>query len=76
MNAIEDDVRPFDHNPELIEAKLFKDGVLSYDSIIGESLTRVFECILDQRVRIFTELYDKWGPDCEQGNKRIPLVNY
>ena len=62
----ENDNRAFDQYPELIEARLSKDGVLSYDSIIEESLTRAFECILDQRVRVFTELYNNWGPDCEQ----------
>ena len=55
----------FDNYPELIEARLSKDGVLSYDSIVEESLTRVFECVLDQRVCIFTEMYEKWDPDCK-----------
>ena len=67
------DISPFDQYPELIEARLSKAGVLSYDSIIEKSLTRVFEYVLDQRVRVYIDLYNKWGPDCEQATNGYTL---
>ena len=71
----EDDIRPLEENPELIEARLSKEVVLSYDSNIEESLTRVFECILDKTVRVFTQLYNDWGPDSKQTREGHTLFN-
>ena len=61
----QDDIIPFDRTPELIEARLTREGLLSYDSLIEESLTRAMECVLDHRVRIFKELCEDCGPDCQ-----------
>ena len=42
-----------------------REGLLTYDSIIEESVARAWECILNNRVRVFKELCEDWGPDCK-----------
>ena len=42
-----------------------REGLLTYDSIIEESIARVWECMLDNRVCVFKELCEDGGPDCQ-----------
>ena len=44
---------------------------MTYDSIIEESIARAWECILNNRVRIFRELCEEWGPDCKIAKERL-----
>ena len=59
------DILSFDKTPKIIEARMTREGLLIYDSIIDESVARAWECILDNRVCVFKELCEDWGPDCQ-----------
>ena len=60
-----DDIKPFEDYPVLIEARLSQEGLLSFDSIMEESLVRCMESVMDHRVTFFESLATDWGP---QGN--------
>ena len=60
-----DDIKPFEDYPVLIEARLSKEGLLSFDSILEESLVRCMESVMDQRVTFFETLAADWGPQCQ-----------
>ena len=64
-----DDIKPFEEYPVLIEARLSKEGLLSFDSILEESLVRCMESVMDQRVAFFESLATDWGPQCQHATK-------
>ena len=57
-----DDIKPFDNYPALIEARQSKEGLLSFDSILEESLVRCMESVMHCRVKCFESLVANWGP--------------
>ena len=64
-----EDVKPFEDYPVLIEARLSKEGLLSFDSILEESLVRCMESVMDQRVAFFRV------PSCRLGTT-MPTCNH
>ena len=61
-----DDIKPFEDYPVLIEARLSQEGLLSFDSVLEESLVRCMESVMDHRVAFFESLATDWGPQCHQ----------
>ena len=59
-------IMPFDQYPVLIEARMSEEGLLSFDSILEESLVRCMECVMSNRVNCFESLVANWGPECIQ----------
>ena len=57
-----DAIKPFDQYPVLIEARMSEEGLLSFDSILEESLVRCMECLMDNRVQRSESLVENWGP--------------
>ena len=55
-------IKPFVQYPVLIEARMSEEGLLSFDSILEESLVRCMECVMDNRVKCFESLVASWGP--------------
>ena len=60
-----DDIKPFDNYPALIEARQSKEGLLSFDSILEESLVRCMESVMHSRVKCFESLVANCGPECD-----------
>ena len=46
---------------------------MSYDSNIEESITRATECVLNHQVRIFKEMCEELGPDCEMAKEGLTV---
>ena len=63
-----DVIKPFDEYPVLIEARMSKEGLLTFESILEESLVRCMESVMNSRVKWFESLVDDWGPDCDHAN--------
>ena len=59
-----DVIRPFDTYPVLIEARMSKEGLLAFESILEESLVCCMESVMNCRVKWFESLVEDWGPDC------------
>ena len=59
-----DVIKPFDEYPALIEARMSKEGLLTFESILEESLVRCMESVMNCRVSWFESLVEDWGPDC------------
>ena len=59
-----DVTKPFEEYPVLIEARMSKEGLLTFESILEESLVRCMESVMDSRVKWFESLVEDWGPDC------------
>ena len=57
-------IKSFDEYPVLIEARMSKEGLLSFESILEESLVRCMESVMNSRVKWFESLVENWGPDC------------
>ena len=62
-------IRQFDQYPVLIEARLSKEGLLSFESILEESLVSCMESVMDTRVKYFESLCEDWGPNCSQAKQ-------
>ena len=41
-----------------------KEGLLTFESILEESLVRCMESVMKNRVKCFESLVDEWGPNC------------
>ena len=59
-----DVIKPLDEYPVLIEARMSKEGLLTFESILEESLVRCMESVMNSRVKWFESLVEDWGPDC------------
>ena len=59
-----DVIKTFDEYPVLIEARMSKEGLLTFESILEESLVRCMESVMNSRVKWFESLVEDWGPDC------------
>ena len=59
-----EEIKPFNEYPVLIEARMSKEGLLSFESILEESLVRCMESVMNSRVKWFESLVEDWGPDC------------
>ena len=59
-----DVIKPFEEYPVLIEARMSKEGLLTFESILEESLVRCMESVMNSRVKWFESLVEDWGPDC------------
>ena len=59
-----DVIKPFDDYPVLIEARMSKEGLLTFESILEESLVRCMESVMNSRVKWFESLVEDLGPDC------------
>ena len=59
-----DEIKPFDEYPVLTEARMSKEGLLTFESILEESLVRCMESVMNSRVKWFESLVNDWGPDC------------
>ena len=81
-----DDIKPFEQYPALIEARLSREGLLSFDSILEESLVRCMESVMDSPVQCFESLVADWGPQCKhavdgykvyskEDGKKVPWVS-
>ena len=66
-----DDIKPFEEYPVLIEARLSQEGLLSFDSILEESLVRCMESVMDSRVQCFESLVADWGPEVQSCHRRM-----
>ena len=56
-----DDIKPFDAYPVLIEARMSKEGVLTFESLLEESLVRCMESVMNCRVKWLESLFKDWG---------------
>ena len=56
-----EDIDQFNHYPVLIEARLSKEGLLSFESILEESLVYCMESVMNSRVKCFESLVENWG---------------
>ena len=70
-----DDIKPFENYPVLVEARLSKEGLLSFDSILEESLVRCMESVMDSRVKCFESLVADWGPQCSHATKGCKIYS-
>ena len=70
-----DDIKPFEDYPVLIEARLSKEGLLSFDSILEESIIRCMESVMDSRVKCFEALVSDWGPECTHATKGCEIYS-
>ena len=59
-----DEIKVFDEYPVLIEARMSKEGLLTFESILEESLVRCMESVMNSRVKWFESLVEDWEPDC------------
>ena len=64
-----DVIEPFDAYPLLIEARMSKEGLLTFESLLEEALVRCMESVMNCRVKWFESLLKDWGPDCEHAQK-------
>ena len=69
------DIKTFDECPVLIEARLSKEGLLSFDSILEESQVRCMESVMDSRVACFESLVADWGPECSHATKGCKIYS-
>ena len=46
-----------------------KEGLLTFESLLEESLVRCMESVMNCRVKWFESLFKDWGPDCERAQK-------
>ena len=70
-----DDIKPFEDYPVLIEARLSQEGLLSFDSILEESLVRCMESVMDSRVKCFESLAADWGPQGSHATKGCKIYS-
>ena len=70
-----DDIKPFENYPALIEAELSRDRLLSFDSILEESLVRCVESVMDSRVECFESLVADWGQQCSHATKGCKIYS-
>ena len=71
-----DDIKPFDNYPALIEARQSKEGLLSFDSILEESLVRCMESVMHSRVKCFESLVANWGPECDHATNGCEIYHH
>ena len=66
---VPEDIKEFDLSPVLIEARLSKEGLLSFESILEEAIVSCMESVMKCRVRCFEDLVNNWGPDGSQATE-------
>ena len=71
-----DDIKAFDTYPVLIEARMSKEGLLTFESILEESLVRCMESVMNCRVKWFEPLVEDWGPDCAHARFGCEIWNH
>ena len=70
-----EDIKQFDHYPVLIEARLSKEGLLSFESILEESLVSCMESVMNGRVKCFESLVENWGPKSIQATEGFKVYS-
>ena len=71
-----EEIKPFNEYPVLIEARMSKEGLLSFESILEESLVRSMESVMNSRVKWFESLVEDWGPDCTQARTGCQVMDH
>ena len=71
-----DVIKPFDEYPVLIEARMSREKLLTFESILEESLVRCMESVMNSRVKWFESLVDEWGPDCDQAKTGCKIKDH
>ena len=71
-----EEIKPFDEYPVLIEARMSKEGLLSFESILEESLVRCMESVMNSRVKWFESLVEDWGPNCSHAQTGCQAWNH
>ena len=70
-----EEIKPFNEYPALIEARMSKEGLLSFESILEESLVRCMESVMNSRVKWFESLVEEWGPNCAHARTGCQVVD-
>ena len=71
-----EEIQPFGEYPVLIEARMSKEGLLSFESILEESLVCCMESVMNSRVKWFESLVEDWGPNCSHAQTGCQAWNH